>query len=187
MLWANMPFGFPDTFIAKPLIKVAKDAWQNDDEKKKGFGIELARNSNPFEAALIVFTETNKALWVSVNWVNDPVVINAKLNYLEQPANLLDKDQLATKLLVFADEKITFNGNKVYAAEAKDRLAALRLYAEVKGFIGKTDVSNTTFVNNGIKITFVNPDPEKKEEKIIEHKVEEEAIVRNPIKLKLVS
>lgn len=185
-----MPFGFPDTFTAKPLV-TAPVRWQDDADKKRLFGLELAKNNkNAFECACLIFgKDTSKALWASINWPNDQIVIDARVNGEEkvETPSLLDKTQLCVKLLSFADERVIFNGNSVFAAEAKDRLKALELYAKIQGMIDKVDINNNNnFITNEMKITFV--EPEKKEEiKTIENIIEkEEELLPSPIKLKLV-
>lgn len=192
-----MPFGLePSVFIVKPFnVTVVVKSWQDDNELKQAFGIELAKNhKNAFIAACEVFgKETQKALFASVNWINDPVVIEAKQNYIGVVASsqkILDKTELSLRLLLFSEEKIVYNGNEVYAAEAKDRLSALKLYAEVQGFINnKAEINNT--INNApqfMEIRFVEPD--KKDVKTIEHTseetIEENILDTSPIKLKLV-
>lgn len=183
------------TFICNFIVTPAQvTSWKDDAELKQQYGCALAQSfKNPFEAACSIFDkETQKALFVSVNWINDPEVLKAKEEYnavTTAPDILLDKVGLSRKLLAFADEKINFNGNSVFAAEAKDRLAALKLYAEIQQFIGKNEINNNNNfyqANNKMEIVFVEPD--KKEEKIIEHKkIEVEDILENsPIKLKLV-
>lgn len=192
----NMPFGYPDTFEAKPLYQLAcADAWKVDVELKKQFAIALANNKDsPFKAGCEVFgKETNKALWASVNWRDDPVVTETKQEYAEVitvPTVLLDKDQLAARLLEFSEETLIFNGETRYAAEAKDRLAALKLFAEIQGFINnKTEINNNNNFtkNNFMEIKFV--EPEKKEIKTIDNipvQQEENILENSPIKLKLV-
>ena len=181
-------------FIPLPLIVIMD--WKNDPDLKKRFAIALAEGNNPFEAGCEVFgKETNKALWASQNWLNDEIVTETKQEYAEIIAspkqNLLDKEQLSLKLLAFADERLEYNGNSVYAAEAKDRLAALKLYSEIQGYINnKTEINNNNFntKNNFMEIKFV--EPEKKENvKIIDNSpsIEPENILENsPVKLKLV-
>lgn len=178
-------------FIALPIVE--KD-WQNDQDLKAAFGIELAKDhANAFIAACVVFPkETQKALYASTQWLNDPIVIEAKENYNEAvkpEEKILDKDQLSLKLLAFSEDKIDYNGNLVYSAQAKDRLKALELYAKIRGFINdKAEINNT--INNSnrfMEIKFV--EPEKKENvKTIEHSpIQEENILENsPIELKLV-
>jgi hypothetical protein len=93
-------------------------AYQTDENLKKQFGIELAKAANPFEAGCKVFgEETSKALWVSFNWLNDPIAIASRDIYLKtvelnQPP--LDKEQLAAKVLALAEgEKVDRNGVKI--------------------------------------------------------------------------
>lgn len=186
-----MPFGFPDKFFVQPIVG-ALIFWQNDAEKKRLFGLELSKNKNAFEAACSVFPEdTSKALWASVHWLADPIVIDAKVNGLQKSIALeplLDKEALCRKLLSFSDDKVTFNGNEVYSAEAKDRLKALELYAKIQGFIDQPDINNNNFINNEMVIKFVEPDKKEPEIKIIDNLKEEKEELDDdsPIKLKLV-
>ena len=190
-----MPFGFADTFEIQPpnsgsrppsnWLKVAENSdWQKDEARKKLFGIELTQHPTAFEAACAIFKDTTQALWVSQNWLNDPTVLASKSAY-NQATNLelLDKQGLSRKLLDFAEEK-DLTG-RFYISEAKDRLAALKLYAEVQGYIGKVDINptlnNTT--NNIMKIMFVKPEHKNDNQKTIEHSIEEQPKLKLPIKL----
>lgn len=191
-----MPWGKPDIFVPIPLILTVKDDyWKEDKELKTQFAVALCEGNKPFEAACLVFgKETNKALWASTNWLNDPVVIQAKQEFSkveDDTPKILDKTELSLRLLSFSEEKVIYNGNEVYAAEAKDRLSALKLYAEIQGFVNnKTEINNTVNNNNRLlEIKLV--EPEKKENvKTIEHSpVNEDEIdilENSPIKLKLV-
>lgn len=170
-------------------------AYQSDNNLKKSFGIELAKTANAFEAGCKVFGEdTNKALWVSVNWTNDAIVIASRDIYLktvELGSPPLDKDQLAAKVLALADEKILKNGVLIPTIDAKDRIAALKLYSEIQGFTGKVEIDNSTktFQHNEMVIKLVkaeekkpvviNSIPNVKSEKLNE-------ISNSPITLKLV-
>ena len=185
-------FRVPDVFeIEKP-----KSAWSvpepvidNADEKKHLFGIELAKHS-AFQAACNVFGDnTNLALWVSQNWINDPLVTAAKDKYLEAAdtsQTLLDKSQLARRLLTMAEEKNA--SNTFYLLDGKDRLKALELYSKVMGYTDtKPDPTLTqNFVHNSMTIKLV--EPEKKEQKIkqINHNEVEIPNTNSPLKLKLV-
>lgn len=196
LMQPQSPWAIRD-FIVQPQVIVVgiNDDWKNNIELKRQFAIALAEGNNPFESACIVFgKETNKALWASQNWINDPIVTETKQEYTEiaTPKRvLLDKDALSLRLLTFSEEKLTYNGNEIYAAEAKDRLAALKLYAEICGFINnKTEINNNNFntKNNFMEIKFVEPEKKEKEIKVIDHqKIQEENILEtSPIKLKLV-
>lgn len=172
-------------------------AFHNDEEKKKAFGIALARiGSNDlnsaFKAGCEVFNEqTGPALWAANHWANDPIVCAARDLYAQQVKTvqkLLDKEELAAKFLYIAEEKIERNGQKFYVNEAKDRIAALKVYAEIAGYAGKinVDASTNNFVNNEMKVTLVKPSNENV--KVIEHKLikTEPEIIDSPIKVRLV-
>lgn len=144
-------------------------AWQSDEALKKQFGIELAKAQNPFEAACkIAGEDTAKALWISSNWLADPVVIAAKDVYLktvELSAPPLDREQLAAKVLALADEKVLSPklGCLVPTVEAKDRIAAFKLYSEILGYTGKVEIDNSTktFNHNEMTIKLVRPQEAK--------------------------
>lgn len=169
-----------------------KEDWQNDQDNKKLLGIELAKGQKPLDAGLKVFPEdANKALWVAHNWISDPVVIGAKDQYVEiveNKSSLLDKDRLSVKLLDFADEKDATG--RFYINEAKDRLAALKLYAEVQGFTGKVDINASTnnITNNKLELILVGSPKKAETTKVID--AEPIAEIKNrqlPSNLKLVS
>ena len=183
----SMEWMKPDTFEVSPWLKVqpSRPLWRSDSEKKKLFAAELAKNPNPLEAANKIFWQPEDAMWVVNNWLHDPVVLAAKKEF-EQPAtNLLDKDALARKLLKFSEEKD--RTGQFYIVEAKERLAALRLYAELQGFIGnKVDISTNNYIN-GMVVKFVKPDHQQNDNKVIEGSAK--TIDENPLPLniKLVS
>lgn len=172
-----MPFGFDDVFECERVPKEPVNPWSapiriapiplpdyaNDEDLKKRFGIELGKGLKPFEAASAV-TEGNaaKALWISSNWLSDPVVIGSKDAYtltVKEVSKPLDKEQLLAKILEFSDERDQ-QGRPLI--DAKERLSALNLYAEISGFKGKNadqssgDVTNNTF-NKITKVVLVSP------------------------------
>lgn len=169
--------------------EISKPEIENEEEKKKEFGLELARNTGQaFKAACNVFgDDTNKALWASRNWLTDPVVLVSRDLYLEAvqaSASLLDKEQFAHKVLKFADEKN--QSGTFYLADTKDRLAALKLYAEVQGFVGKA--SDLNIHNNvtlkSISVRFIEPEV-KQQAKIIDNEPNE-FLNNSRVKIKLV-
>lgn len=184
-----MNFKIPDVLeIERPKTSwTAKPFIENEEEKKKLFGIELAKKP-PFEAACNVFQDTGVALWVVSNLLNDPVVRASKDKYLEavdSSASSLDKEQLAAKVLKFADEKNA--SNTFYLADAGDRLKALELYAKLKNYLNPKDNSNFSFTHNSMTIKLVEPEKKEIQAKIINNN--EETISNNnitPLKLKLV-
>src|SRR5439155_5615588 len=103
-------------------------AYQTDENLKKQFGIELAKCPNPFEAGCKVFGEdTSKALWVSFNWLHDPIAVASKdayLKTLELSSPPLDREQLAAKVLALAEgEKVlTERGTWLPTIEPKERI-----------------------------------------------------------------
>lgn len=188
-MWAM--YSLPDVFeIERP-----KTAWKipepliEDAEKKKAlFGIALGKLS-PFQAACEIFKDdTNTAVWVSQNWLNDPVVIAAKDKYLEAAETsqtLLDKSQLARRLLTMAEEKN--QSNTFYLLDGKDRLKALELYAKINGYLtDKIDPTTQNITHNHMTIKLVSA--EKDKIKTIDNEVETPNTNLNasPIKLKLV-
>ncbi len=180
------PWAIPVEEVAQP--------YQTDEKLKKAFGIELAKAANPFEAGCKVFgEETNKALWASFNWINDPVVVAAKdiyLKNLELAAAPLDREQLAAKVLKMAEgEHIERNGVKLPTIEAKDRIAAFKLYSDILGYTGKVEIDNSTnnITNNEMVIKLVKA--ENKPSKIIDNAPNAKSEMTNelpPISLKLV-
>ena len=117
------PFGFDDIFECDPVPKEPINPWSapikiaaiplpdyaDDENLKKRFGIELGKGLKPFEAASTL-TEGNaaKALWISSNWLGDPIVIGSKDAYaltVKEVAKPLETEQLLAKRLEFADER----------------------------------------------------------------------------------
>jgi hypothetical protein len=170
-----------NTFEVKAL---SPTDYKSDPNKKLLFGEHLANGLKPFDAALEVFGEdTAAALWASQNWVNDLAVIEIA----KKPGKnlkLLDKEAVARKALDFFDEKDP--SGRFYSNEGKDRLSALRLYSDICGYTGKTEINPT--INNDnrtMNIRLVKPD--KKEPEIIDAKptiVKDADII--PLNVKLV-
>lgn len=136
--------------------------YQTDENLKKLYGIELAKTKNPYEAAKTVLGENDQAVWASFNWLSDPVVIAAKdvyLKTLEVSVPALDREQLAAKVLALAEgEKVNIDGVERSTVEAKDRIAAFKLYSEILGYTGKVEIDNsikTNITNNELKVVLV--------------------------------
>lgn len=203
--WITSP-----AFIVEPLSPVLASPWatgaasakeeapayQSDENLKKQYGIELAKAQNPFEAGCKIFgEETSKALWVSFNWINDPIVVASRDIYLktvELSQPLLDREQLAAKVLVLAEgEKILINGKLIDTVEPKDRLAAYKLYSDIAGYTGKVEIDNSVknITNNELTIKLVRADDKKPV--VIDNapniKSEMPNEDQSPIKLKLVA
>lgn len=171
-----------------------KPSYQEDEGLKKQFGIELAKAANPFEAACKIFVDTSQALWASTNWLNDAIVVASRDIYLKtvelnQPP--LDKNQLAAKVLALADEKILKDGVWRPTIEAKDRIAALKLYSEIQGYTGKVEIDNSVTNNtlNEMTIKLVRAEDKKPVTITQASNVKSEILNENqasPISLKLV-
>ena len=169
----------PDTFIALPLDAAPKPSVipapmiNNATEKKKLFAMELVKASDPFQAACnICGQNTQEALWISKNWITDPEVLGHKDSYLNSVATsktLLDKEEVAAKLLGMAEEKA--DNGMFYILEGKDRLKALELYAKIQGYLDNKDKQTNNFVHNSMIVKFVKPD--EKTVKTIDHTIDE--------------
>jgi hypothetical protein len=166
----------------------------HSDEHKRRYGIELAKlNAQTLDqrtdAAITVWgrDDGNRVVWVAENWHLDPIVIKARDSYVPPPPVLLDKSELAAKLLACADEKIERNGKHIYINEAKDRLGFYKLYAEVMEFTGKPATTNiANFPSNEMKIVLVKPEEQVQTKTIEPVKVEEETINITPLRIKAV-
>lgn len=153
--WLN-----PDTFEidpwkmpAKPSMPSPRPDFADDENLKQAFGIALGRGLAAFDAGMELFEQVlPKALWASMNWINDPIVQASKDAYvksLKKAEKPLDKEELLSKILSFADEKVmTKEGIAVPLVEAKVRLDALKLYSEISGFTGRVNIDASTNINN---------------------------------------
>ena len=105
---------------------------ENDDELKKEYAAALLRwPDDPVRAAKsIVGEDVQRAVQMSMRWVRDPVVVAHRRELVEEhgaEAFTMSKAELINKLAEIADE----------ARDSKDRIAALRNIAEIRGFIEK--------------------------------------------------
>jgi hypothetical protein len=135
---------------------------------------------------MLVFEDTvAKALWVSTNWKNDPLVIATRDTYIREQKKArkpLDKEELLEEVLEAAQ----------IAPEFKDKASLFKLYSEIAGYTGKVaeqlPVGNTTN-NNYTEIVLVGGSQQRDSnspEKIINANPKSE-ISNNLPKLKLVS
>lgn len=190
----------PDLFVVEPLPvqvgggwkdwtppKPQEPEWAGDEEKKKLFGIELAKgHPSQYLAACSIFDDASNALWASINWLNDPIVIAARDLYLktvQADTTLLDKSQLATRLLQFAEERHPINGFPI--VEADIRLKAYELYAKVQGFLKPDNANGGTFVHNEMKLVVVKPDHKEETTTTIDIEPNSEDETFEPLPLKI--
>lgn len=146
--------------------KAVKPIFEESVANKKLYGIELAKGLTAYEAAKAVFPEgQGVCVWVAQNWISEPIVIAAKDEYLQAidtKSKILDKDQFLAKVMEFCDATYEIGGVRRFVNEGKDRLAALKLYAEAKGFVNKNaiEIDNSKTTNNtyvGIKLVKAEP------------------------------
>lgn len=119
----------------------------NDESKfKAAFAALLLENpANPFQAACGVFPDDNRrALWVATHWLNDEEV-RKEMNRLRSKG--ADLDALPTKAdLARSIWELTEKG--LY----EDRIKALKLYAEVRGFVEKAAPVSVNVNNNRVMV-----------------------------------
>lgn len=106
------------------------------DDNWNAYAEALLREPDPFKAALRVFNkddEVGRALWVSTYWKDDVRIksIQSRLIKENGEAEYLPKKEDALKELwkFGQDDKITH----------KERIAAIKLLAEINGWIAKPD------------------------------------------------
>lgn len=134
--------------------------------QKKKFALEYLKNPNePFKAGVAVFgDDTSKALVASTRWVKDPDV----LAYMEEAKEEMgDMHFLPTK----ADlARIAWDLGNDTNRHVDDRLKALRLYADVRGFIEKqgTIINNNVLTNNKVMLIKDHGTPDAWEQKLAE-------------------
>lgn len=107
------------------------------NDEKRAFVKAWLKVSDPFKAAVAVFgpLQASKCLKIADEWPKDPLVLHLKEELLEtdgEEAFLPSKAELARKVIDTADGFI----------HVESKLKALRLYAEVMGFIVKPESDN---------------------------------------------
>lgn len=164
--WAQHPTFDPD---AENALKVA-------------FAGALLRNPNdPFKAALQTIGGTNSqvALKIAETWPCDPVVMAAQIDLIDRfgEASFLPS-KIALSRRIFEIGEDTSNATK-------DRLAAYKLYAEVRGFISAgVNVDNSVTVQDNRRVMIMrdhgtNDEWQDKaltqQQKLIENAIEQES------------
>ncbi len=173
-------------WVLQTPVELPKPDFADNEELKKAYGISLGQGLDTFKAGMLVFEDAvAKALWVSTNWKNDPLVIATRDAYIREQKKAskpLDKEELLEEVLTAAQ----------IAPEFKDKASLFKLYSEIAGYTGKVaeqlPASNTTN-NNYTKIVLVGGSQQRDSnspEKIINANPKSE-ISNNLPKLKLVS
>jgi hypothetical protein len=137
--------------IELPWVKIG------DPERKRKFaGFLRSRPNTPqgrLEAAFLVFpdvTEQGIAAQAAFAWHNDPIVIEELAKAAaETPASDLPSPE--------AQARDVYNLASDTSLDAKDRLAAHKLYAEMRGFIRKPGEGGTVNVYNDQRRVMLYP------------------------------
>lgn len=120
----------------------------SDTILKDAFAAALLRSpDDPFAAALQVFgNDTRTAMFVAQEWVRDLYVLQKQAELLEafgEDEFLPSKATLARDLFALARS----------TKDTKDKVAAYKLFAEVRGMIEKqTAIANVTVNNNRVMV-----------------------------------
>lgn len=175
MYFSDMEWPKPTVFDAKNTSpwavrtpqEIPKPVFADDEELKMAYGVALGKGLDAFNAAMEVFNQVlPNALWASLNWIKDPIVIGSRDGYLrsiKKAEKPLDKAELLAEILQTARQ----------SEEDKDRIAALKLYSEILGFTGpkiaidaSSNINNTQ--NNTTQIVLVKGSEERTSIKTIE-------------------
>lgn len=119
-------------------------AWPTDETALKDTFAELLLRtpSDAFRVACQIFgSDTMRALKASTEWPVDLYVLQKQADLLAEQGDdafLPTKAELARRIYTVGET----------AGDAKDKLAAYKLYAEVRGFIQKAENVNNIQVNN---------------------------------------
>ena len=118
-----------------------------EQDRKARFAEALLRNpNNAYAAACSVFgMDTATALRVSSEWPYDLFVLQRQAELLEQFG---PDEYLPTKAVVA--RRIYETGET--ATDVKDKLAAFKLYAELRGFVPKGDGANVNLTVNNNRV-----------------------------------
>ena len=135
-------------------------------EQKKRFAVELLKDPNdPFKAALQVFgQDTGMALRASSTWPKDTVV----LDYMQEAIGELGDLHFLPSKADLAREAWTLATDARVPVD--DRLKAMRLYGDVRGFIEKqgTVINNNVLTNNKVMLVKDHGSTDNWEERLIE-------------------
>ena len=118
------------------------------DILKDAFAAALLRSpDDPFGAALTIFgTDTRRALVASQEWVHDLYVLQKQAELLEK----FGEDEFLPSKATLARNVFTL---ATTTKDAKDRIAAYKLYADIRGMIEKqTAIANVTVNNNRVMV-----------------------------------
>lgn len=109
------------------------DPEKDTADYRRAFALAWLREPNePFKAACEVFgTDTKSALYASTFWIRDPEVI------AEKERLIAAQDEGEESFLPSKAEALRDLYEYTKSGEHKDRIAAFKLYAEVRGWMPK--------------------------------------------------
>jgi hypothetical protein len=124
------------------------------DETRKQFAVEMLRHDgDAFEASKAVFPHhMSAAIMASEHWPHDPEIIA----YMDELRHSTDAEEyLPTKA---ETARLIYNIGSAMYIEPKDRIAALKLYADLRGFTAPknapaNNVTNFNTVNKVMVVT----------------------------------
>lgn len=110
------------------------------------------REPDPFKVALVVFpNDTGRALRVANEWPNDPEVKTLRQAFVDS-----EEDGETAFLPTKAEAaRLAWNIARDTERMTEDRLKALKLYADIRGFIEKPQVAVNNTVNNVQRVLVV--------------------------------
>lgn len=122
----------------------------SEREQKQQFALELLKDpTDPFKAALRVFGEnTGMALLASNRWPDDPEVLAITQKAVDE---LGDMHFLPSKADLARLAWNTANNERI---DTDNRIKAMRLYGDIRGFIEKqgTVINNNVLTNNKVMV-----------------------------------
>lgn len=124
----------------------------DNQSEKEAFGIALALHpDDAFKAACAVFgDDSGSALRASQQWVRDPVVIAAKLKFIEENGKKSDvpaKEEMASEILKTIAQRKSEDGQR-FVYDARERLQAYELVAKLLDYMPKTGAAINVTQNN---------------------------------------
>jgi len=123
---------------------------RDEDTLKDAFAAELLRTPNdPFKAAQKIVGNTIRALQMSQDWPTDVYVLKRQVELIEE----FGEDNFLPSKLTLA--RRIYELGETTTASISERLAAYRLYADLRNFIEKPSLinqNNLTVNNNKVMV-----------------------------------
>ena len=121
-----------------------KPKFDNESELKRLFAAKWAlQPSEPMQAALALGLGSGDAGYIAVTWTKDPDVIEIKNGIVQANGlNLPTKEDFALEILELGRSR---------SIEAKDRIAAYKLYADIQGYVKPIHVGDN--IQNNVNLS----------------------------------